>query len=82
VIGGVCTFRGEEKRLGFTGTHPKAELFDKLVGWYYDPAPYVFGRLFHLPSPSFFIILVPPGYYAVGHFVTLAAIAPLKLWIS
>jgi len=53
VIGGVCVFRGEEKRLGFTGTHPKAELFNKLVGWYYDPAPYVFGRLFHLPSPSF-----------------------------
>jgi hypothetical protein len=73
---GICTFRGEEKRLVFSGTHPKDELIDKLVGWVYDPAPYVLGKSFHSAPPSLLIVLLSPAYYAVGPNVTLAAITP------
>ncbi|TDL22896.1 hypothetical protein BD410DRAFT_839228 [Rickenella mellea] len=40
VVGGVCTFRGEEKQSAYSTTHPKLELVQKLT-WTYDPAPYV-----------------------------------------
>lgn len=43
LLDGVCVFRGEEKRLGFTGKHPRDELIDKLT-WTYDPAPYILGK--------------------------------------
>jgi hypothetical protein len=42
LINKVCAFRGEEKAPGFSGKHPKQELFDKLT-WTYDPAPYILG---------------------------------------
>jgi hypothetical protein len=58
---GICTFRGEEKRLAFSGAHPKDKLIDKLVGWVYDPAPYVLGKSFHLAPPSFFNIPCEPS---------------------
>ena len=73
---GICTFRGEEKRLVFTGTHPKDELIDKSVGWVYDPAPYIFGKSLHLAPSSLLIVLLSTAYYAVGPNVTLAAITP------
>jgi hypothetical protein len=53
LLRGICTFRGEEKRLIFSGTHPKVELIEKLVGWVYDPAPYIFGKSFHSAPPAF-----------------------------
>ena len=43
LIDGVCVFRGEEKQPGFTGTHPRDELIQKL-DWTYNPAPYVIGH--------------------------------------
>ena len=43
LVGGICTFRGEEKPPLYTGMHPKNELIEKLT-WTYDPAPYVLGR--------------------------------------
>ena len=58
---GNCTFRGEDKLLVFRGTHPKDELIDNLVGWVYDPAPYVFGKSFHLAPPSFINSPVEPS---------------------
>jgi hypothetical protein len=42
LIDGICVFRGEEKALKYSGTHPRNELFQKLT-WTYDPAPYVLG---------------------------------------
>ena len=42
-IGDKCPFRGEEKSPQ-NSDNPKAELVDKLVGWKYDPAPYVLGK--------------------------------------
>lgn len=42
LIHGICTLRGEEKRSGYNGRHPRIELFNKLR-WTYDPAPYVLG---------------------------------------
>jgi hypothetical protein len=49
---GICTFRGEENQLVFSGEHPRDELINKLEGWYYQPAPYVFGESFHIAPPS------------------------------
>jgi hypothetical protein len=42
LVGGNCTFRGEEKAPQYSGKHPKAELIEKLT-WAYDPAPYILG---------------------------------------
>ena len=38
----VCIFRGEEKRVAFTGDTPKEGLRVK-TRWVYDPAPYILG---------------------------------------
>ena len=45
LTGGSCAFRGEEKPPGYSGTHPKDELIEKMV-WTYDPAPYILGLPF------------------------------------
>ncbi|KIL61885.1 hypothetical protein M378DRAFT_108952 [Amanita muscaria Koide BX008] len=42
LLSNVCVFRGEEKRIGFAGTHPRDELRHK-TRWVYDPAPYTLG---------------------------------------
>jgi len=44
IIRDKCPFRGEEKSPQNLD-NPKAELVDKLVGWKYDPAPYVLGKI-------------------------------------
>jgi hypothetical protein len=54
LLRGICTFRGEEKRIIFSGTHPKDELIQKLVGWVYDPAPFIFGKSSHLAVCAFY----------------------------
>ena len=47
LVNGICLFRGEEKAQGYSGTHPKNELFDKLT-WTYDPALFVLGMVPYL----------------------------------
>ena len=42
LLANVCVFRGEEKRLVFTGMHPRDELKFK-TRWVYNPAPYILG---------------------------------------
>jgi hypothetical protein len=42
LLSNVCVFRGEEKRIGFWGTHPREELRLR-TRWVYDPAPYTLG---------------------------------------
>ena len=42
LLSNVCVFRGEEKRIGFRGPHPREELRLK-TRWVYDPAPYTLG---------------------------------------
>ena len=42
LLANVCVFRGEEKRIEFTGTHPRTELKVK-TRWVYNPAPYILG---------------------------------------
>jgi hypothetical protein len=37
----LCLFRGEEKAPA-NNEDPRAELADKLDGWAYGPAPYIF----------------------------------------
>lgn len=72
LMGGVCTFRGEERPYTFFGDHPKTELFSELT-WTYDPAPYVLGGYYNL-SDIFAHLFRFSGYYAIGAVVTLAAI--------
>lgn len=49
LLGGVCTFRGEEMPPKFSGRHPKKKLIDKLT-WTYDPAPWILGQYFNMVS--------------------------------
>jgi len=44
IMNNKCPFRGEEKPLGSV-ENAKAELVEKLVGWKYDPAPYILGEV-------------------------------------
>ena len=48
LLADVCVFRGEEKRLVFTGMHPRDELIFK-TRWVYDPAPFILGRSLFVP---------------------------------
>jgi len=49
LLANSCVFRGEEKRLAFTGTHPRDELQNK-TRWVYDPAPYILGWSSFVPE--------------------------------
>jgi hypothetical protein len=49
LLANVCVFRGEEKRLGFTGMHPRDELKVK-TRWVYNPAPYILGWSSFVPE--------------------------------
>ena len=40
LLANVCVFRGAEKRLDFTGMHPRNKLKVK-TQWVYNPAPYI-----------------------------------------
>lgn len=43
LMGGICTFRGEEKPTVYDGRHPRDELVEKLT-YTYSPAPYIIGQ--------------------------------------
>jgi hypothetical protein len=43
LMGGVCTFGGEEGSVMFSGHLSKKKLFSNLT-WTYDPAPYLLGE--------------------------------------
>ena len=52
IMNNKCPFRGEEKPLGSV-ENVKAELVEKLVGWKYDPAPYILGEVYSFLPVSF-----------------------------
>lgn len=49
LLANVCVFRGEGKRIEFTGTHPRNELKAK-TRWVYNPAPYILGWSSFVPE--------------------------------
>jgi hypothetical protein len=49
ILAHVYVFRGEEKRLIFTGTHPRDELKFK-TRWVYNPVPYILGWSSFVPE--------------------------------
>ncbi|KAK2464907.1 hypothetical protein APHAL10511_002983 [Amanita phalloides] len=53
----ACIFRGEEKRVTFTGDVPKAELGVK-TRWVYDPAPNILG--YHAVGPVVVLSAILP----------------------
>ena len=52
IMNNKCPFRGEEKPPGSV-ENVKAELVEKLVGWKYDPAPYILGEIHSFLRVSF-----------------------------
>jgi len=59
LLANVCVFRGEEKRLGFTGMHPRDELKVK-TRWVYNPAPYILGY-YAIGVGVVLTAILPPG---------------------
>ncbi|KAF8798414.1 hypothetical protein BYT27DRAFT_7151238 [Phlegmacium glaucopus] len=59
LLANTCVFRGAEKRLEFTGTHPRDELKVK-TRWVYNPAPYILGY-YAIGVKVVLTAILPPG---------------------
>ncbi|KAF8811439.1 hypothetical protein BYT27DRAFT_7134015 [Phlegmacium glaucopus] len=59
LLANICVFRGEERRIEFTGTHPRDELKVK-TRWVYNPAPYILDY-YAIGVKVVLTAILPPG---------------------